>query len=476
MSKLKGEIYDVIIIGAGISGLVCGCYLAKAGMKVLVIEQHNKPGGYCTSFKRQGFTFDAAAHSFGSYGQGRNFRKIITELGIDKIVKITRFNPSNIVVMPDFKITFWNDIEDTITALEKIFPGERENIKNYYNYYNNLTSTNQFESIKLRDKTFDSFLRSFFTDKTLINAISFPVSGYVGLPPSMIQAATGIKIFNECVIDGGYYVEGGMQALSDAFAQVISQYNGALLCGTPAKRILCTNNIATGIELNNNESYTSKYVVAACDITQTFKAFLGKSIVDKRILDKLDNLIPSISSFILYIGIDKPFEELPEPGTSIWHLHDGDPNSIFDFITHADYPFSDSYIFRVSPDRKTIIAIWFSPFKTSEFWKENKKKIANELLSRIKNHIPNLSNHISYFDAATPYTLYRYTLNHKGANYGWAPLQSQSFDPDFRQKSFIRGLYLTGHWTTQAYGIPSVAGLGYNVAKLIIKREQGKTC
>ena len=31
--------YDAVIIGAGISGLVCGCYLAKAGMKVLIIEK-----------------------------------------------------------------------------------------------------------------------------------------------------------------------------------------------------------------------------------------------------------------------------------------------------------------------------------------------------------------------------------------------------------------------------------------------------
>ncbi|NOY64254.1 MAG: NAD(P)-binding protein, partial [Nitrospirae bacterium] len=67
MSRRSSEEYDAIIIGAGIGGLVCGCYLAKAGMKVLICEQHHKPGGYCTSFKRKGFTFDAAAHCFGSY-------------------------------------------------------------------------------------------------------------------------------------------------------------------------------------------------------------------------------------------------------------------------------------------------------------------------------------------------------------------------------------------------------------------------
>ncbi len=58
--------YDAIIIGAGIGGLVCGCYLAKAGMKVLIVEKNAQPGGYCTSFTRGGFTFDSCVHSLGS--------------------------------------------------------------------------------------------------------------------------------------------------------------------------------------------------------------------------------------------------------------------------------------------------------------------------------------------------------------------------------------------------------------------------
>ncbi len=57
MVKVGKDIYDAVIIGAGVSGLVCGCYLAKTGMKVLIAEQHFKPRGYCTSFNRKGFAF-----------------------------------------------------------------------------------------------------------------------------------------------------------------------------------------------------------------------------------------------------------------------------------------------------------------------------------------------------------------------------------------------------------------------------------
>ena len=88
MSKADANSYDAIIIGAGIGGLVCGCYLAKAGMKVLIAEQHFKPGGYCTSFKRKGFTFDAAAHSFGGYREGGIVNKVFSELRIEKKIQI----------------------------------------------------------------------------------------------------------------------------------------------------------------------------------------------------------------------------------------------------------------------------------------------------------------------------------------------------------------------------------------------------
>ncbi|MCX7794534.1 MAG: FAD-dependent oxidoreductase, partial [Thermodesulfovibrionales bacterium] len=90
--------YDAIIIGAGIGGLVCGCYLAKAGMKVLICEQHSKPGGYCTSFKRHGFTFDAAAHAIGGFVNGY-MKKIFQDLQLT--IELKKTDPSDIIILPD---------------------------------------------------------------------------------------------------------------------------------------------------------------------------------------------------------------------------------------------------------------------------------------------------------------------------------------------------------------------------------------
>jgi phytoene dehydrogenase-like protein len=127
---------------------------------------------------------------------------------------------------------------------------------------------------------------------------------------------------------------------------------------------------------------------------------------------------------------------------------------------------------RVSPDKKTMLALVNSPFKNKNYWNTNKEKLIEDFIDRIEKYaIPELSKHIIYREAATPYTLYRYTLNYKGAAYGWACTPSQLAVPGLSKPPFIQGLYLVGHWITQGAGIPGCVYLGYESSKLLIRKE-----
>jgi phytoene dehydrogenase-like protein len=206
-------------------------------------------------------------------------------------------------------------------------------------------------------------------------------------------------------------------------------------------------------------------------MTQTFKTFLGEKITGKEIISNLNNMVPSISTFILYIGIDKSFKGLPQPGTNTWYLPHYDLDEIYYQIEKCNFDKAAMYMLRVSPDKKTILAFIGAPFKTRVFWEKNKNKIAEDFLCRIEKFIPDLKRHIAYFDAASPFTLYRYTLNYRGAAFGWAKLPSQTFDPIMNKKTFINGLYLTGHWTSIAFGMPGTCYSGYDTARRILRKE-----
>ena len=81
--------YDVIVIGAGNGGLGAAVKVLTAGKTCLVLEKHNLPGGFATSFVRGRFEFEASLHEFNGIGTDQNpgsMRKLFEELGVaDKI-------------------------------------------------------------------------------------------------------------------------------------------------------------------------------------------------------------------------------------------------------------------------------------------------------------------------------------------------------------------------------------------------------
>ncbi len=471
MLKANKDIYDVIIIGAGISGLVCGCYLAKAGMKVLIAEQHYKPGGYCTSFKKEDFTFAAAAHFVGGFKYG-NLGKIFKDLEIDKKIRIKKYNPSNIIITPGYKVSFWADLDKTIKDFQKAFPDERDNIKKFFYY---LISPDPKSSVSMRTWTFKDLLDKYFTNIKLITILCFPLFGNAALPPSQISAFIGTKIFKEFLLDGGYYLEGGMQTLPDALAERFKDFGGELRLSCLVKKIKVKDNKVAGIVTEKDGFTPAKYIVSNCDARQTFLKLLGKSVVDQDFIIKINNMIPSLSGFVLYLGLDEYLIKLPKTGVNNWVLsnYDIDFDDMYSSVKKGIFTNIKGYLLYVNPDKRSILAFLAAPFKNKKYWTNNKEKLLETLITRIERDIiPGLSKHIKYKGTATPYTLYRYTLNYKGAAFGWACTPSQIALTEFRKPSFVDGLYLTGHWTTKGFGIPGVIYVGYDTAKMILRKEK----
>ena len=86
MSRIYKDKYDCIVIGGSLSGLASALTLAKKGYSVLVLEQHNLPGGVATSFIRGGIEIEASLHEMMSIGPTYSplkIRNFFDEMGID---------------------------------------------------------------------------------------------------------------------------------------------------------------------------------------------------------------------------------------------------------------------------------------------------------------------------------------------------------------------------------------------------------
>src|SRR5512137_245539 len=129
---LLRDTYDVIVVGAGLGGMTAASLLAKPGLAVLMIDQQAKPGGSCTSFRRDGVTFDvgtAMLYGFGERGF-KPFRFLLNEL--EEPVEVVAHKTLARMTFEGQSITFWPDVERYLQELDRLFPEEKEDLRAFY--------------------------------------------------------------------------------------------------------------------------------------------------------------------------------------------------------------------------------------------------------------------------------------------------------------------------------------------------------
>jgi prolycopene isomerase len=459
--------YDAIIIGAGISGLVCGCYLAKAGMKTLIVEKNAKPGGYCTSFTRGGFTFDACVHSLGSLREDGNFQTILHELDLKERLKIRRHNPSDIIISPNLRIHFWNNIDDTIQEFQNKFPKEAKNIKRFFVYIKNIKGMSFFQ---LRSITFDVLLEKYFSDNRLKAILSLPLLGNAGLPAKKVSAVIGVNIYKEFMFDGGYYPSGSIQALPDLLVKCYKEFGGKMYFSCSAKKINVKNKKIEGVKIEKKDPFSAKYVISNADATQTYMSLIERDLLSGKMMSLIKGLTPSLSAFVIYLGLNGKPHTMPKDSV-MWYMPDFDIDKIYNLTVKGEIEKLDWFLARLSSTNNSIIMVVNVPFKSETYWTANKRKLIDRFIKKMESAFPGLSSNIVYKDAATPHTLSKKTSNYKGAAYGWARTPSQFAVKRFTQTTPIKNLYLTGHWTTLFQGVGGVAYLGRDTSLKILKKE-----
>jgi len=497
--------YHTIVIGGGISGLTTGAYLAKSGKKVLVIEQNSVPGGYWTSFIRNGIIFDITAHwTVGS----QEVNKLLEELGMAPL----EFSPHEplshyINTKNGSKIILTKDKEQFINSIKKSFPMVKEESLNKL-FQISLAIDKELNSIKYQNQELMSFfsklilkVNSFiklrktirYSIKSAANLLQelFPGEELEGLRSSLHSiapikdiSAIGMLVFIGFALkERAFHPVGGAKKVAQAFIEALEKNGGEILLSQKVKKILVEDKKIIGVKLENNEKFKSKFVVSTVDAHQTFSKLLDPKLVPNKFKERIDSTPLSDTFFIVslvtdinpeiygfdksefFIGSSLNFEESIAPNN---------PGKSGFVITIPHYKTE-----RAKPNTYGIQLATIATFDYEGYWnagpnlqrgedyKKLKETFAFKLIKRAEEVIPDLSNHLLNIDIATPITMHRYTLNYQGAAVGW----HYTIVKPWKQKiPFIKGLFIAGHWTGPS-GIPSVIYSGRSAAELILRQN-----
>ena len=248
--------YPTAIIGAGIGGLCCGAYLAKQGVPVTVIEQHDKPGGYATSFDREGgkFTFEVSLH--GTSVRNNATARILGDLGILRSLQFVELPEIYRFKTPDMDISVpQKDPEAYIRLLTKHFPAEKDGIRRFVQHMLGLAEEVDrlhkkkgkfFKPIfpiqyrkmwNIRNKTLADLINGYVSDPRLKDTIA-ALWGYYGLPPSKLSGFYYANATGGYLKNGSYYIKERSQDLSYELAEVIEKSGGRIIYETSVEKIL----------------------------------------------------------------------------------------------------------------------------------------------------------------------------------------------------------------------------------------------
>jgi phytoene desaturase len=493
------EKYDVIVIGAGIGGLACGAFLAKAGLSVLVVEQHSKSGGCCTSFQRKGFTFDTGIEDLAGAERGGMLYNMLEELGLKDDIEFIELTPRTRIVGSDYNIPS-TPLEGLSKELKRMFPGEGMGIDTFVQDCKAVISEMMalaepapdllgfggkmglmvkflLKSPKLRrysGKSYRQALAESFKEPKLraIMGSRFDFdTGWAATMPMMVVGQPACQ-----------YPKGGVQALADVLAKRVTKHGGDLALKTLVNKIVVEDGKVTGVELANGTIVRSRYVVSNADGRQTFLKLIGEQYLSPKLAKELRETRLTGSVFLVSLGVDIDLKAMGFDGTTIVYNR----SDSIDDIWGCD-PEKCSIWIRMHSLRDpsqapegmaTVQIMTLFPYNYMGYWKrekdgtrgkeytEFKEALADKLIASAEKVIPQLSKHIVCKDIATPLTFERYTLNSEGASHGWFPAPGAKLRS---QKTPFKNLYQAGHWTFPGPGIFTVILSGRNAAKLVLK-------
>ncbi len=487
----------VIIVGAGPGGLTAGMILANRGYDVEIFERNDRVGGRNASIDLPGgFRFDTGP----TFLMMKDILEEMFELAGEKLddhLDLRQIDPMYRLAFTDGKEFFPSSIDHdkSYEQIKKLFPGNEEGLKKLftkekkkydklvpclqvpYEKPHHMLSGRLLKALPYLDAMTSLFevLGRYFQDNDLRTCFTFQAK-YLGMSPYTCPGTFSIISYIEHA-GGIWHPIGGLHKISEKMAELAVAKGAKLHLNRNVAQVMTENRTAKGIRLDSGEEYLADFVIVNADFGWAVENILPKADLRKWKPEKLDKKKLSCSTFMLYLGVDKVYDNSPHYSICFSRDYRKNVNEIAERGVLSEDP--SFYIQNASitdptlaPDGMSTIYILVPVpnIRHNIDWKTQGPLFRNKIIAyaQERGKLDGLSEHIVAEKMIVPPDWESEHNVYRSATFNLAHNISQMlvFRPHNRFDD-IRHLYLTGGGTHPGSGLPTIYESGRISANLL---------
>ena len=413
--------YDVLIIGAGMSGLAAGIRLAYYDKRVCIVERHYRVGGLNSFYNLGKRKFDVGLHAMTNYVPGS-----VKLAPLPKLLRQLKLKPEDfalcpqqisVIKFPDKILRFNNDFDFLVQEVVDNFPRQADN------FLNLLKTIFDYDELNLYAKPLSAreVVSSTISDPLLVDMIFCPLMFYGNARENDMEFGQFVIMFKSIFCEGFARPRAGVRQILDVLVKKYKSCGGELRMKCAVQSLKCAHGRVVSILLENGEVLTADRILSSAGYVETMKLLTSHNSPD--VSCHAGQL--SFVEFILVLN-----KEPAEVGynTTITFYNSSDefnyrkPNEPVDVSSGVICCPNNFQFEKPLPEgmlRITNLANFDLWNRLSEQeYKAQKAACLETTLKEIVKFVPDLRDSIVFVDIFTPKTIHRFTGRINGAVYG----------------------------------------------------------
>jgi all-trans-retinol 13,14-reductase len=462
-------IFDTVIIGSGLSGLLCGYMLAKEGYSVCVLEKNAESGGLLRSFERNGHTFDPGIHYMGGLDNGQILERYFRYFGLSGKLQMKRMdeNAFDIISLAGEDFPYAMGYENFTQQLAEKFTGEEKAIRDYCAKMQEVCNTFPMYNLQVPDKNNNEsayfslnthqYLQSITANRVLQNVLAGTNFNYAGVKeksPFYIHS-----LITNSFIQSAWKPVGGSSQIADSLVKSIICFGGQVLIKSEVVKLNTANNSILSAELKNGEKIEAKNFISSIAPLKTIE-LTGESAYRPSFVNRIQSLEQTTSVFAIFAILkENSFNYL---NSNYFYFKNKD---VWSPVNYKEQDWPGNYMLFTPAEAmdceysNTLIIMAYMNYSDVNKWKntltgnrgaeykEFKEQKAEKLLDLVELQFPGIRSKIKSCTFSTPLTYRDYTHNPEGSLYGILKDNNHPYQSVILPTTKIPNLFLTGQNT-----------------------------